>query len=482
MAGRGTLFDARRRGFDRRAPRPLECNGGRWFALQREYALPAAKPHRIGIRLEEKSRWERRAPLTPEDVAHLAREAGLSFQVQRSPIRIFPEAAYRAAGAEVVDDLRACPVIMGIKEIPVGVLEPRKTYVFFSHTIKRQPHNMPMLRRIVELGCTLIDYERIVDERGRRLVFFGRHAGLAGFIDAMWALGQRLRCEGIASPFETVRRAYDYRDSDDAKRALAEVGERIRRDGLPETLRPMTIGFAGYGHVSMGAQEMAEALPLREVGPDQLAALPPAGDLVYKVVFREEHMVERMDAGGRGVPGFDLQEYYDHPDRYHGKFFPHVPHLSVLVNGIYWDARYPRLITRKQLRELYAAGDGRRLRVIADISCDVEGSIECTVRATDPGDPVYVYEPLTGHAPTGVAGDGPVILAVDILPCELPVDASRYFGQMLRPLVPALARADFSRELGDCGLPPELQRATIVYNGELTEPYRYLDPEVRGAH
>jgi alpha-aminoadipic semialdehyde synthase len=182
-------------------------------------------------------------------------------------------------------------------------------------------------------------------------------------------------------------------------------------------------------------------------------------------------MVERLDAS----EPFHLQEYYDHPDRYRGVFAPYVPHLTVLVNGIYWEERYPRLVTLDLLRELYAGPARPRLRVIGDITADVDGSIQCNLRPTEPDNPVYVYEPQTGQARDGVAGDGPVVLAVDHLPCELPVDSSGHFSRALAPLIPAIARADFRAPIGGSGLPPELTAATIVYNGQLTEPYRYLE-------
>jgi alanine dehydrogenase len=430
----------------------------------------------IGIRHEDKSRWEARAPVVPPDVRRLIQENGLRFCVQTSPQRAFKDEEYRAAGAEVAGDLSACPIILGVKEIPPKLLEPGKTYMFFSHTIKHQPHNMPMLRRLVELGCTLIDYERIVDERGRRLVFFGRYAGLAGMIDALWALGRRLEWEGLASPFAAVRRAYEYRNLDDAKQHLAEIAQRVRREGLPPALAPLVIGFAGYGHVSAGAQEIWNLFAPREVAPDELGSISPRAQECFKVVFREEHMVERLKPAPAAT--FDLQDYYDHPENYRSRFFPYVRHLTVLVNGIYWEAKYPRLVTCEQLRELWS-GAPPRLRVIADISCDINGSIECTVRATEPGNPVYVYEPATGQTRDGVQGDGPVILAVDILPCELPVDASRHFSEALSPFLAPLARADFTASLERSGLPPELQRATIVYRGHLTEPYRHLESELR---
>ena len=428
----------------------------------------------IGIRREDKSRWEGRVPLVPDDVKRLTEEQGVRFCVQSSPIRAFRDEQYRGAGAVLAADLRDCPIIVGVKEIPVDRFEPNKTYVFFSHTIKAQPVNMPALRRMVELGCTLIDYERIVDDQGRRLVFFGRYAGLAGMIDTLWALGQRLRHEGIENPFSRIQPAHRYDDLGCFEREFADVAAEIRTKGLPEALRPFVCGFAGYGQVSQGAQHIYDQLPVKEIAPAELAAVPPEAEVCYKVVFREEHMVEPTDAS----QPFELQEYYQYPKRYRANFFRHVPHLTVLVNCIYWEPKYPRMVTREQLRELYT-GDQPRLRVIGDITCDVDGSLACTTRSTDPGNPIYVYDPATGETHDGVSGNGPVVLAVDFLPCELPVDASKHFSSSFAPFVPGLAKADFSGSLEQSGLPPELQRATIVYGGKLTEPYRYLESEIR---
>ncbi len=428
----------------------------------------------IGIRREDKSEWEGRAPLVPNDIRWLHEEHGIEFRVQTSPIRAIKDKEYRSCGAAIVDDLADCPIIMGVKEIPVEKLAPGKTYVYFAHVIKGQPHNMPALRRLMELGCTLIDYERIVDDQNRRLVFFGRYAGLAGMIDTLWAFGQRLLHEGIESPFAQVRPAHLYDDLENVKREFATLAAAIRTGGLPAAIRPLVCGFAGYGHVSQGAQAIYDLLPVQEVAPADLPGLPPNPNCCYKVVFREEHMVARVD---RSVP-FDLQEYYRHPERYRGTFFQYARFLSILVNGIYWEEKYPRLITRDQFRDLFSAGQPR-LRAIGDISCDIDGSLACTTRATDPARPVYVYDPLTGQTTDGFAGRGPVVLAVDFLPCELPVDASNYFSHTLGPFIPALARADFSAALADSGLPPELQRATIVYRGRLTDAYRHLEQHLQ---
>jgi len=430
---------------------------------------------RIGIRLEDKSRWEARAPLVPQDVRQLIETHGLDITVQSSSVRAFDDDAYRAAGADVADDVAGCAVILGVKEIPPELLEAGKTYVYFSHTIKGQPANMPALRRLMELRCQLIDYERILDERGQRTVLFGPFAGHAGMIDTLWALGQRLRYEGVDTPFAQVQPAHRYDDLAHAKREITQVGECIRRDGIPDSLRPLVCGFAGYGAVSKGAQEVYDCLPVKEVAPDQLSSCPALGDLVYKVVFKEEHMVEREDASAP----FNLREYYDHPKRYRARFSPHAEHLTLLMNCIYWEPKYPRLLTRDHLRELYGRENRPRLRVIGDITCDVGGSVECMVRSTTPDNPIYVYDPATGTARDGVEGDGPVVLAVDFLPCELPIDSSNWFSGALRPLVPILARADFGGPLADSGLSPGLQQATIVHGGELTEPYEYLGSYLR---
>ncbi len=430
-----------------------------------------AKPV-IGIRREDKNIWERRAPIVPEHVAALVREHGVEVLLQKSNLRVIPEADYARAGAQVVEDLSPCCVIFAVKEVPPTLLQKGKTYVFFSHTIKGQAHNMPMLRRMMELGCQLIDYEKLVDEQGRRLVFFGRHAGLAGMIDTLWALGQRLEWEKIPSPFAAVKRAYQYADLGQARTALTEVGRRISAEGLPEALVPFVIGFTGYGHVSKGAQELMECLPTRRISPSELGTLR-GGDrqTIYQVEFKEEHMFEPV---GTDRP-FDLQDYFRHPEGYRSRFEPYLPHLSILVNGIYWEARCPKLVTKDYLKRAYAAAPRQRLKVIGDITCDLEGSIECNVKSMDPGNPVFTYDPLRDAATDGCTGDGPVVLAVDNLPAELPWEASCDFSAALMPFVPEIAKADTAAALDDCGFSEPVRKATILYQGRLTPGYRYLE-------
>ena len=430
----------------------------------------------IGIRREDMYAWERRVPLVPEDVRRLAEE-GLSLLVQSSAKRAFTDDEYRAAGSRVDDDLRDCPLVIGLKEIPVDVLEREKVYVFFSHTIKGQPANMPMLKRALDLGCTIIDYERIVDDDNRRLIFFGNYAGLAGMIDTLWTLGRRLAYEGIDTPLAAIEQASAYADLEAAKAAIAKAADRITADGLPAEISPLVIGVAGYGNVSKGAQEILDLLPVRDIpAADLLADELPQDAPIVKVVFREEDTVLRLDPSAP----FDLHEYYEHPERYRGAFERYLPRLHALVNCIYWEPKYPRLVTKEAIADLYR-GEQPTLRVIGDITCDVAGSIEVTVRATEPNDPVYVYDPATGGTASGVEGNGPAMMAVEILPSELPRESSSYFSDILKGFVPAIAAADYAAPFDELDLPAPLKRAVICHRGALAPDYRTLEKHLAAA-
>ncbi len=434
----------------------------------------------IGIRREDKNEWERRVAITPDDVKELIEKHAIKVIVQPSKIRAFSDDEYRAAGAEVKEDLSEAHVIFGVKEMPVDFFEEAKTYVFFSHTIKGQKHNMPMLKRLMELKDNLIDYEKMTDDQGRRVVFFGRFAGLAGMTDTLWALGKRLEAKGITTPFAKVQQAYKYFDVAHLKEELSAIGKEIEENGLPDEITPLVIGIAGYGNVSRGAQEILDLFPVRELTPDELLKLDSlelSSKAIYKVVFKEEHIVEPVSPDVR----FELMDYYQHPEKYRSKFDRYLPYMTVLVNAIYWDERYPRLLTKEKAREMYMQGEPKLL-VIGDISCDIEGAIELTVKATDPGNPVYVYdvekdEPIDGFE----TGKGPVILAVDNLPCELPRNASESFSHALKPYIPEIATADYSVTFDELRISPVVKRAIIVYHGELTPDYRYLEEHLKEA-
>ncbi len=433
----------------------------------------------IAVRRETKSPLERRTPVTPDLVGRLVKGSDVEVLVQPSARRIFPDNEYVRAGATMAENLGDSKVVLGVKEIPPDLFHPNTAYVFFSHVIKGQPYNMPMLAKTLELGCTLIDYEKICDETGKRLIFFGRFAGLAGMIDSLWALGQRLRREGIRSPLASIEQAHEYESLHDAQVAIRKAGERIASEGLPEELTPLTVGVAGYGNVANGVREILSELPTREVKPGDLESTfkDASPHCLYQTTFREEDLVEAKD--GRV---FELQNYYDHPEGYRSVFDQYLPQLTVLMNCNYWDERYPRLVTKEQLRAMWSGDTRPRLRVIGDLGCDVEGAVECTLKCTEPSDPIYVYDPIEETISSGVDGPGPVVLAVDILPAELPREASEEFSSALATFLPALSRANFDVPFSELVLPPELLGAVIAHRGKLTPDYRYIEAHLAVAN
>jgi len=442
----------------------------------------------LGIRREDKNQWERRVPLTPSDVAELQKEGGLRCLVQASPIRVFTDQEYRDAGAEVVEDLSPAAIVLAVKEIPIKELRPERAYVFFAHVIKGQNYNMPMLQHLLDSGCSLVDYERIVDEQGRRLIFFGVEAGQAGALETLWALGQRLKAQGVGTPLSELRHAYEYENLAAAKEHLRAIGQAILEEGPGHSVSsgdpggtgaessqgfpwPMVFGVAGYGNVARGCQEILDCLPIGEVSVADLPEARNSSTLPFlKVTFKEEDMVKPAQEGA----SFELQDYYQHPEKYAGRFEDHLPHLDVLLNTIYWDERYPRLVTREWARANYSSDREARLQVIGDISCDVEGSIELTLQTTQPDEPCFVYDPVTDSATPGVEGSGPAVMAVDNLPCELAREASEHFSHALRTMVLELARADWSADFETLDLPSHLKKAVIVHRGALTPDYQYL--------
>lgn len=429
----------------------------------------------IGIRLEDKNKWEARTPIIPEHVKTLKEKESLSFIIQSSPIRVFTDSEYEKAGARVNPDLSDANVIFAIKEIPESILESNKTYMFFSHTIKGQTQNMPMLDRILKLNSTLIDYEKIVNEKGFRLIFFGNYAGLAGMNQTLWGYGHRVQASiGVNTPFLKLKHTYEYNGLDELKKAVTEVGKEISEKGLPDELVPMIVGFAGYGNVSKGAQSVLDLLPVKEIDPTELADFYSntenfSSNHVYKVVFKEEHMVKPIDGE------FKLQDYYNHGStKYSGVFEEYIQYLSILMNGIYWSEKYPRLLTKKFTKDMFQSKIGVRLQIIGDISCDIEGGIEPNLMVTKPDHPVFIYNPFSEEAKLGLEGEGLAIMAVDNLPCELPKESSTNFSNTLIPFVPAIAKADYSKSFTDLDLSPVIKNAIIAHKGELTPNYTYL--------
>jgi len=410
----------------------------------------------VAIVREVYNKWERRAPLCPPHVERLVQQ-GMRVLVQPSHRRIFRDAEYVAAGAELTEDLSPAGVVLGVKQVPIEALLPERTYVFFSHVIKAQPENMDLLDAVLARKVRLVDYE-VINEGGRRngprLIAFGRFAGCAGMVGGLRGLGQRLLSLGYSTPLLSVGSAYMYRDLDAAKKAVTEAGQDIMRGGLPKDFAPMTFVFTGNGKVSRGAQEVFEHLPHRWVSPGDLGSLPPDPHCVYGCVIREDSMVSP------GVEGasFSRREYFDHPERYIPSFHERIaPFTSFLVNGMYWDHRFPRLLSKVQVRDLRSRM-GPRLLGICDISCDIGGSVEFLTKSTEIEQPFFMYDPEQDVTKDSLDGDGIMMCGVDILPSELPLESSMHFGDALVDFIAPLADSDATKPFVDqaADLPPEL--------------------------
>jgi saccharopine dehydrogenase (NAD+, L-lysine forming) len=426
----------------------------------------------IGIRHEDKYAMERRVSIVPTHMKKMIESGGLKFCVQSSPKRIFSDEEYRIIGATVTDNLADCPVIFGVKEIPESFFEENKTYVFFSHVIKGQSYNMPMLKKMMELKCNLIDYEKVEDEMNRRLIFFGRFAGLAGMINTLWSFGQRYKELGIHTPFELIRQSHTYNSLEEARKDIAAAGMEIIKHGLPEEISPFIIGITGYGNVSNGANEIFNLLPVKEIAPEDIPNISGKHDLprnvIYRAIFKEKDLAARKVGGD-----FELEHYYTNPGMYEDRFAQYIPYLNGIINGMYWDERYPRIVTKDYLKKHFAAGQVR-LTVIGDITCDPNGSIQCTHKGTEIEEPVFVYHPDTETYTMGFRGNGVLVMAVDILPSELPRESSEAFSSVLRNFVSAIAEADFNASFEELSLPGPIKKATILHKGQLTPNYTYI--------
>ncbi len=429
--------------------------------------------HKVGIRYEDKYVMERRVPLTPDHIRELIKE-GIEFEVVKSAKRIFKDAEFVEAGATLVEEVSDAQIILGVKEMPIGYFKEGKAYIFFSHTIKGQPYNMPLLRDMMSSKITLVDYEKIADEKGRRLIFFGRFAGLAGMINSLWSLGQRLKIKGVETSFTKLKQTHNYNSLDEVKEVVSEIGNDIKKNGVRSDIHPLVVGITGYGNVSKGAQEILNLLPLEYIKPEELSELKERNNLsnkkVYAVVFEEKHISKPIDSEKE----FILNEYYNHPELFENQFEQYVPHLTILMNCMYWDDKYPRIITKDFLEKLFSKGDPK-LKVIGDVTCDPDGSIECTHKGTEIEDPVFVYNPFSRKPTMGFEGEGLLIMAVDILPSELPRESSQTFSDALLGFMPEICSADYNDNFADLQLPAEIKRATILHKGELTPDYKYLE-------
>lgn len=293
-------------------------------------------------------------------------------------------------------------------------------------------------------------------------------------IETLAAYGRRLNSEEIPNPFTAIEQPYVYSSLVEAKEVIQKVGWKIHENGLHPSLVPMICGITGYGRSSQGAQEILDLLPVEEIQAQDLSDFVKnknfSSNRVYKVIFKEVDMVAPISPGD----SFVLQDYYSNPDKYRPVFNRYLSYLSMLVNCIYWTEDYPRFVTKDALKDLFTNEKSPRLKIIGDISCDIEGSIECTIKTTTPSEPVYVFDPISDKITDGIEGRGIVVMTIDNLPAEIPLESSIFFSETLKPFIPEIARADYKKVFEKCRLPDPIKKAVVLYKGEFTPKFQYM--------
>lgn len=424
----------------------------------------------LGIVKETKNKWECRVPLNPQAVKELIQK-GFEVIAQPSEIRVYKNKEYIYAGAKLSDDLSKCDFIIGVKEIPITCLIPGKPHLFFSHTIKGQDYNMPLLQKILDDKITLLDYEKIEDDKNRRLVFFGKFAGYAGMVDTLHGLGQRLKQQyKIETPFLKIKLSHQYKSVQDAINQISLVGKEIEKNGLPAEITPFNIFLLGYGHVFQGCQRILTALPIVEISPDQLKdqADNYLNNKIYLSIFHEEHLVERKDGGK-----FELTDYFRNNSAYKSRLEQYLPYCSVYMNAIYWTPECPVFLPNSYLKNIQDKNP--KLIIVGDITCDIEGSVQATIKDTSSDNPVFIYNAKTGKGIDGYSGEGFAVMAVDNLPCEFPKEASDCFSEALMPFMEQMLLNDYSKFIKESNLPKEIKKACITHQGKLENDYKYLE-------
>uniref|UniRef100_A0A8C5ANL3 Aminoadipate-semialdehyde synthase n=1 Tax=Gadus morhua TaxID=8049 RepID=A0A8C5ANL3_GADMO len=427
----------------------------------------------VAIRREDLNPWERRAPLAPRHVKELT-AAGHTVLVQPSNGRAIHEKYYERVGAVIQEDISEASLIIGVKRPPEEKVFPRKTYAFFSHTIKAQEANMGLLDDLLKKEVRLIDYEKMVDANGFRIVAFGQWAGVAGMINILHGLGLRFLALGHNTPFMHIGMAHNYRNVSQAVQAVRDCGYEISMGLMPKSVGPITFCFTGTGNVSKGAQDILNELPVEYVEPPELKDVSQTGDMtkVYATVLsRHHHLMRKTD----GV--YDPLEYEYHPERYTSHFRTSVaPYTTCLINGIYWDPRPPPAAVR------YASSSAtegwpelpHRLLAICDISADPGGSIGFMTECTTIDKPFCMYDADTHIDHDSVEGNGILMCSIDNLPAQLPIEATEYFGDRLFPYIWEMVRSSLHG----------LTHPLIVGDGTVRSAWSDppLVPRVSGGH
>lgn len=393
---------------------------------------------KFGIIKERKNPPDRRVVLTPDEIIRLQKEyPDAVFKVESSDIRVFDDQSYKNLGILVENDISDCDVFFGVKEIPIEFLIPGKKYFFFSHTIKKQTYNRKLLQAILNNNIELYDHETIVDEDNKRLIGFGRYAGIVGAYNGFRGFGIKYDLFSLPKA-ETLQ-------------SKEELISRLKRQVLPN----IKIVLTGYGKVGMGAKEILDGMKMKEVLPSDFLS-----KIYSEPVYTQLDVLDynkRLD-GKFSELKFD---FYTHPEEYTSHFERFTKVADLFIAGHFHGNGSPDILTQEMLIK-----PDCKIKIVADISCDVNGPIACTIRSSSIADPFYGYLPIENKEVFYTHPGAIMVMAVDNLPCELPKDASEGFGEMFsKHVIPAFFNADKE------GI---LARAKMTEKGELTARFAYL--------
>jgi alanine dehydrogenase len=398
---------------------------------------------KFGIVKERKSPPDRRVVFTPQEIVRLQEHyPEAAVKVESSDIRIFTDEEYIDLGISVTTDLNDCDVLFGVKEIPVDALIPNKKYFFFSHTIKKQPYNRKLLQAILEKNIELYDHETIVDANFRRLIGFGRYAGIVGAYNGFRGFGIKFDLFNLPKA-ETLK-------------SQADLLARLKRQTLPN----LKIVVTGFGKVGMGIKEMLDGMKIKEVGVDDFLNKNFSSPVYTQIDVLDYN--KRLD--GKVL---NNKDFYQNPQEYTSNFERFTKVSDMFIAGHFHGNGAPDILTNEMLN----ASDCK-IKVVADVSCDVAGPIACTLKASTIADPFFGYLPFENKEVPYTHPGSILVMSVDNLPCELPKDASQGFGEMfMQHVIPAFFNGDKD------GI---LQRAKITENGKLTPRFQYLQEYVDG--
>ena len=396
---------------------------------------------KIGIIKERIAPPDRRVVFTPEKLVLLTQKyPSISVKIEKSEVRFYLDHEYEQLGFEVTDDLTDCDILFGVKEIPVEYLIPNKKYFFFSHTIKKQPHNQPLLQAVIDKRIDLYDYETVTDAHGKRLIGFGRYAGLVGAYNAF-------RLFGLKYELFKLSKAENMHDKD-------VMIQRLKSQFLP----PIKIVVTGKGRVGSGVKELLKSVKIKEVSiPDFLTK---KYDCPVFVQIESTDYFKRTD--GSIAEKSDL---YKNWNAYTSDFDKFSKVADILITGHFHPHDAPAILTREMLLDAKCS-----LKVVADISCDADGSIACTLRPSTIAEPFYGYHPKENKEVEVFHPSSVGVMAVNNLPCEISKDASEGFSDMLMEhVIPAFFNGDQDGVL---------ERAQITKNGALMPRFKYLNDYV----